>query len=57
VGGGGDARRPQSGVRQQFGRQLICDAGLADRLAHIPCPFGDSKATERIDACLQRFLR
>ncbi len=39
-----------------LGRQLISDAGLADRLAHIPCPFGDGKATERIAACLRRFL-
>ncbi len=39
------------------GRQLISDAGLSRRLAAIPCPFGDGKATERIAACLQRFLR
>jgi UDP-N-acetylglucosamine 2-epimerase (non-hydrolysing) len=38
------------------GRQLIDDDGLAERLAHIPCPFGDGKASERIVACLQRFL-
>src|SRR5258707_1314923 len=39
-----------------LGRQLISAAGLADRPAHIPCPFGDGKATERIAACLRRFL-
>mgnify|MGYP001324601644 CR=1 FL=1 len=40
-----------------LGRQLINDPGLADRLARVPCPFGDGKATERITACLQRFMR
>jgi UDP-N-acetylglucosamine 2-epimerase (non-hydrolysing) len=39
-----------------LGRKLIGDPCLADRLAHIPCPFGDGKATHRIAACLQRFL-
>jgi UDP-N-acetylglucosamine 2-epimerase (non-hydrolysing) len=39
-----------------LGRQLIGDEGLAERLARIPCPFGDGKASERIVACLQRFL-
>jgi UDP-N-acetylglucosamine 2-epimerase (non-hydrolysing) len=40
-----------------LGRRLIGDAGLPGRLARLPCPFGDGKATERIAACLQRFLR
>jgi len=39
-----------------LGRQLISDNGLAERLARIPCPFGDGGASERIVACLQRFL-
>ena len=39
------------------GRQLIGDPGLSERLARLPCPFGDGKATERIAACIQRFLR
>ncbi len=39
-----------------LGRQLISDDGLDERLARIPCPFGDGKASERIVACLQRFL-
>lgn len=39
-----------------LGRRLIGDAGLHQRLAQIPCPFGDGKATERIAACLQRYL-
>jgi UDP-N-acetylglucosamine 2-epimerase (non-hydrolysing) len=39
-----------------LGRRLIGDAGLSQRLARIPCPFGDGKATQRIAACLQRFL-
>ena len=39
-----------------IGRQLINDAGLAERLARLPCPFGDGKASQRITACLQRFL-
>jgi UDP-N-acetylglucosamine 2-epimerase (non-hydrolysing) len=41
----------------ELGRQLISDGGLASRLARIPCPFGDGKATERIAACLHRFPR
>ncbi len=39
-----------------LGRQLISDEGLAERLARIPCPFGDGRASERIVACLQQFL-
>jgi UDP-N-acetylglucosamine 2-epimerase (non-hydrolysing) len=42
-------------VISELGRQLIADPGLPDRLARIPSPFGDGKATERIAACLQRF--
>lgn len=39
-----------------LGRQLIGDAGLDERLARLPCPFGDGKASERITACLRRYL-
>ena len=39
-----------------LGRELIADAGLARRLAAIPCPFGDGKASERIAACARGFL-
>jgi UDP-N-acetylglucosamine 2-epimerase (non-hydrolysing) len=40
-----------------LGRKLINDDGLAERLAGIPCPFGDGKASERIAALLQAYLR
>lgn len=40
-----------------LGRQLISDTGLEDRLASIPCPFGDGKASERIVERLQAYLR
>ena len=39
-----------------IGRQLINDAGLTERLARLPCPFGDGRASQRITACLRRFL-
>jgi UDP-N-acetylglucosamine 2-epimerase (non-hydrolysing) len=39
-----------------LGRQLIADEGLGARLAVIPCPYGDGRASERITACLQPFL-
>jgi UDP-N-acetylglucosamine 2-epimerase (non-hydrolysing) len=40
-----------------LGRQLINDTGLTDRLARLPCPYGDGKASERISALLQTYLR
>jgi len=40
----------------ELGRKLISDEGLGERLAAIPCPFGDGKATERIVALLQAYL-
>src|SRR5580692_1120451 len=40
-----------------LGRQLISDQTLAERLAAIPCPFGDGKASERIAALLQALPR
>jgi UDP-N-acetylglucosamine 2-epimerase (non-hydrolysing) len=39
-----------------LGRELIADAGLALRLAAIPCPYGDGKASQRIAACARGFL-
>ena len=39
-----------------LGRQLISDTQLASRLAAIPCPFGDGKASERITRLAERFL-
>jgi UDP-N-acetylglucosamine 2-epimerase (non-hydrolysing) len=39
-----------------LGRQLLNDSGLCQRLAAIPCPFGDGKASERIARCVRRFL-
>ncbi len=47
--------RPGPGIGN-VGRQLINDTGLAGRLARLPCPFGDGKASERITACLRAFL-
>ena len=40
-----------------LGRQLISDQGLGERLAAIPCPYGDGQASERIATLLQAFLR
>ena len=40
-----------------LGRQLIGDEDLSERLAAIPCPYGDGKASERIAGLLRRFLR
>ena len=40
-----------------LGRQLIGDEGLDERLAAIPCPYGDGKASERIAELLRGFLR
>jgi UDP-N-acetylglucosamine 2-epimerase (non-hydrolysing) len=39
-----------------LGRKLINDHGLGERLARIPCPFGDGEASERIAALLQAYL-
>jgi UDP-N-acetylglucosamine 2-epimerase (non-hydrolysing) len=39
-----------------LGRALIADAGLARRLAAIPCPFGDGQASQRIAECARGFL-
>ena len=40
-----------------LGRRLIGDAGLSERLAGIPCPFGDGQASERIAGHLRGYLR
>jgi len=40
----------------ELGRKLISDEGLSKRLAAIPCPFGDGKASERIVTLLQAYL-
>jgi UDP-N-acetylglucosamine 2-epimerase (non-hydrolysing) len=39
-----------------LGRRLIGDEGLGERLAAVPCPFGDGRASERIVGCLRAFL-
>ena len=44
-------------VISELGRQLIADQGLSERLAGIPCPYGDGKASERIAGLLRGFLR
>jgi UDP-N-acetylglucosamine 2-epimerase (non-hydrolysing) len=44
-------------VISDLGRQLIGDDGLSERLAAIPCPYGDGKASERIAELLRGFLR
>jgi UDP-N-acetylglucosamine 2-epimerase (non-hydrolysing) len=41
----------------ELGRRLIGDDALSERLAAIPCPYGDGKASERIAALLQAYLR
>ncbi|MHB1593664.1 MAG: UDP-N-acetylglucosamine 2-epimerase [Streptosporangiaceae bacterium] len=38
-------------------RRLLADTGLDQRLAALACPYGDGRASERITACLRRFLR
>jgi UDP-N-acetylglucosamine 2-epimerase (non-hydrolysing) len=43
-------------VISDLGRQLIVDEGLSERLAAIPCPYGDGKASERIAELLRGFL-
>jgi UDP-N-acetylglucosamine 2-epimerase (non-hydrolysing) len=40
-----------------LGRDLIADDSLPGRLAGLPCPFGDGRASERIAAAVQRYLR
>jgi UDP-N-acetylglucosamine 2-epimerase (non-hydrolysing) len=40
-----------------LGRQLMGDEGLSERLAAIPCPYGDGRASERIAGLLREFLR
>jgi UDP-N-acetylglucosamine 2-epimerase (non-hydrolysing) len=53
----GFAHLVQPGPRVgEIGRQLIGDATLGDRLAGIPCPFGDGTASARITARVLRFL-
>ena len=44
-------------VISDLGRQLIGDEGLRERLATIPCPYGDGKASERIAGLLRGYLR
>jgi UDP-N-acetylglucosamine 2-epimerase (non-hydrolysing) len=41
----------------ELGCHLIGDQGLSERLATIPCPYGDGKASERIAMLLRGFLR
>jgi UDP-N-acetylglucosamine 2-epimerase (non-hydrolysing) len=40
----------------ELGRELIADTGLSRRLADIPCPFGDGKASQRIAGHARAFL-
>jgi UDP-N-acetylglucosamine 2-epimerase (non-hydrolysing) len=44
-------------IISDLGRQLIGDEGLGARLAAIPCPYGDGKASERIADLLRAYLR
>lgn len=48
--------QPGPGI-SDLGRQLIADEGLGERLAAIPCPYGDGKASERIADLLRGYLR
>jgi UDP-N-acetylglucosamine 2-epimerase (non-hydrolysing) len=43
-------------VISDLGRQLIGDESLGERLAAIPCPYGDGKASERIAELVRGFL-
>jgi UDP-N-acetylglucosamine 2-epimerase (non-hydrolysing) len=43
-------------VISDLGRQLIGDPGLDERLAAIPCPYGDGRASERITALVRPYL-
>ena len=40
----------------ETGQQLLADPGLRDRLAGIPCPYGDGHASERISELLRGLL-
>jgi UDP-N-acetylglucosamine 2-epimerase (non-hydrolysing) len=44
-------------VISDLGRQLIGDQGLRERLAAVPCPYGDGTASQQIATLLGRFLR
>ena len=41
----------------KVGRELLSDPDLAERLAAIPCPFGDGTASEQITAAARSYLR
>jgi UDP-N-acetylglucosamine 2-epimerase (non-hydrolysing) len=43
-------------VISDLGRELISDRGLSERLAAIPCPYGDGRASQRIAALLDDLL-
>jgi UDP-N-acetylglucosamine 2-epimerase (non-hydrolysing) len=43
-------------VISDLGRQLIGEEGLIERLAKIPCPYGDGKASERIAVLVRAYL-
>src|SRR5580692_523088 len=48
--------QPGSAI-SDLGRELVGDEGLCERLAAIPCPYGDGKASERIAGLLRGYLR
>jgi UDP-N-acetylglucosamine 2-epimerase (non-hydrolysing) len=53
----GFAHLVQPGPRiGELGRQLIGDPDLAQRLAAVPCPFGDGTASVQIAALARRYL-
>jgi UDP-N-acetylglucosamine 2-epimerase (non-hydrolysing) len=53
----GFAHLVQPGPRLgDLGRDLIADTGLERRLAAVPSPFGDGKASERIAGSVRAFL-
>jgi UDP-N-acetylglucosamine 2-epimerase (non-hydrolysing) len=47
---------PPGAAVGEVGRRLIGDDSLAERLAGIPCPFGDGTASARIAAAALRYL-
>ena len=48
--------QPGSAI-SDLGRELLGDEDLCERLAAIPCPYGDGKASEQIAGLLRGYLR
>jgi UDP-N-acetylglucosamine 2-epimerase (non-hydrolysing) len=48
--------QPGPGIGE-IGRRLLSEPGLAERLAAVPCPFGDGTASQQIAAAARSYLR